>query len=310
MKKKTLVIGTRGSALALWQADLVSQKLLEHFDGEVRLEVIKTTADMINDVPLSRIGEVGLFVKEIETALLEGRIDIAVHSMKDMPTLIPAGLHIAGVLQREDPRDAFISHKYKSIRQIDSSTIIATSSLRRKAQVMHLCPQVKVVDIRGNVDTRIKKLQDGYADASIMALAGLKRMGFTDHVAEILDTELMLPAAGQGCIAIEARLEDKWIKEVADKITSRIDFISVRAERELMRRLEGGCQVPIGALAVVHDDEISLEAMVASLDGSILLREAQRGSIAEPEELGKKTAECLIKKGAREILAGIRKKNA
>lgn len=309
MKEKVIVIGTRGSALALWQSNLVAAEIRSHSGGEVRLEIIKTTGDKLLDAPLAKIGDRGLFVKEIELALLEGRVDLAVHSMKDLPTMIPAGLVIAGVLPREDPRDAFISPRLRGIEEIGPRTVIATSSLRRKAQILHLKPGITVVDIRGNVETRVRKIQEGLADASIMALAGLKRMGLTAYATEILSPATMLPAVGQGCIAIETRDESGHILEIAEKICNTNDFITVRAERALMKRLEGGCQVPIGALAVVEGSEILLEAVVASVDGSLLIRDSHRGPLGYPERVGEEAAENLITRGADRILEEIRRNN-
>ena len=310
MRSNTIIIGTRGSRLALRQADMVSSEISRHFSGEIKIETIKTTGDRILDSPLSRIGQSGIFVREIELALQEGRIDLAVHSLKDMPSELPQGLMIAGVLKREDPRDAFISLTHPTLEELTKDAVVATSSLRRRAQIMHLRPGITVVDIRGNVDTRIRKLQEGLADASVMALAGLRRMGMESHISEILSPDVMLPAAGQGCIAIETRSGDGAIVEMVRKISHERDFAAVTAERALMRKLEGGCQVPIGVLAEVSGDEITLRAMVASLDGETLLRETRKGALESPGELGTRTAEELIGKGADRILQEIREKNA
>lgn len=307
MSKKILKIGTRGSKLALWQANLVSSELSRHFDGEITLEVIKTTGDKILDSPLSEIGDKGLFVKEIEKALLEGKVDLAVHSLKDLPTELPSGLMLAGVLKREDPRDAFISLKFGSFMEMPDRAVIATSSLRRRAQILHHKPGMRVVDIRGNVDTRVRKLEEGFADASIMAVAGLKRMGLASRVTEVLSTDIMLPAVGQGCIAIETRSDDKMVTGIVKALDFEEDHKAVRAERALMRFLEGGCQVPLGALAHVEGDTIILDAMVASPDGSALLRDSLSGAGSDPEALGIRMGESLIGRGADSILEKLRK---
>lgn len=309
MKNNKLIIGTRGSKLALWQANFILNEILPLFSGRIELRVIKTKGDKILDSPLAKIGDKGLFVKEIENKLLSGDIDLAVHSMKDMPTDVPEGLILAGASKREDPRDAFISLKYGSLKKVEEGGVIATSSLRRKAQILYSRPDIKIVDIRGNVDTRVRKLKEGAADGLVMAVAGLVRMGLNDSIRQIIDPEVILPAVGQGCIAIETRKDDKEVRDIISKITSKDDFKCIKAERALMKRLEGGCQVPIGALATIEDAELKLEAMVASLDGSELIREEKSGNIKSPEKLGIETAEELLKQGADKILEEIRGDN-
>lgn len=309
MKNNKLIIATRGSKLALWQANFISSELSKYFDGDIELNIIKTTGDKILDSPLSKIGDKGLFVKEIETALLNEEADLAVHSMKDMPTEVPDGLILAGASKREDPRDAFISVKYKNISEVPAKGVIATSSLRRRAQVLYNRPDLTTVDVRGNVDTRVRKLEEGLADGLVMATAGLKRMGLGSYITEIIEPELMLPAVGQGCVAIETREDDSFIRELVGKISYEEDFTAVKAERALMKRLEGGCQIPVGALAKVDGDNINIEAMVASLDGSRLIREKLSGPVSQTEELGVKLAEILISKGADKILQEIREDN-
>ncbi len=308
MNKNKLIIGSRGSALAMWQAEHVASEIADYFDGEIEIRAIKTTGDRILDVPLSKIGSKGLFVKEIESALQKGAVDLAVHSMKDMPTELPEGLLLAGTLKREDPRDAFISLKYKAVRDLDRRAVIATSSLRRRAQILHHKPGLMVVDIRGNVDTRVRKLEDGVADGLIMAVAGLKRMLMSHYITEFLDYDVMLPAVGQGCIAVETRVDDAELRELIDRITCREDFLAVRAERALMRKLEGGCQVPVAALAEVHGDIIVLDAMVSNLDGSLMIRDRSSSSIDCPEALGADVADKLIEHGAERILKEVRER--
>lgn len=309
LKNNILTIGTRGSKLALWQANFISSEIKKHFQGEVVLKIIKTTGDKILDSPLAKIGDKGLFVKEIESALLEEEVDLAVHSMKDMPTEVPEGLMLTGASKRENPRDAFISTKYNTLSEVSENGIIATSSLRRKAQVLYARPDLTIVDIRGNVDTRVRKLQEGAADGLIMAVAGLKRLGLEGNIKEIISTETMLPAVGQGCVAIEAREDDTEVNEIIGYISCKEDFTAVKSERALMKRLEGGCQIPVGALATINGDSLRLEAMVASIDGKRLIRDELAGSIDNPEELGVKLADILIEKGAGEILDEIREGN-
>lgn len=305
MKKSRLIIGTRGSRLALLQTELVAAEIARHFEGNVEIRVIKTTGDRIQNAPLSKIGSKGLFVKEIESALLNGEIDLAVHSMKDVPTELPAGLALAGTLKREDPRDVLISLKYRAVRELDSGAVIATGSMRRRSQMLHLVPGLTVVEIRGNVDTRVRKLEEGLADGLIMAAAGLIRMKMSHCITEFLDYDVMLPAVGQGCIAIEVRDDNAEVRELIDRISSRDDLMAVRAERALMRKLEGGCQIPVAALAEVFGDVIVINAMVSNLEGTLIIRDRASASIDNPEDLGTVMAEKLIKQGADKILSRI-----
>jgi hydroxymethylbilane synthase len=309
LKNNKLIIGTRGSKLALWQANFISGEISKYFNGEIELKIIKTTGDKILDSPLAKIGDKGLFVKEIETALLNEDIDLAVHSMKDMPTDVPEGLILAGASKREDPRDAFISVKYKTFNDVPEKGVIATSSLRRRAQVLYNRPDLSTVDVRGNVETRIRKLEEGLADGLIMATAGLKRLGLEKYITEIIDPSIMLPAVGQGCVAIETRTDDTEVREIVKNFSNDEDFTAVKAERALMKHLEGGCQIPIGAFAKVNGDIIDMDAIVASIDGSKLLRERKSGNYSQPEELGIELAETLIAKGAGKILQEIREDN-
>ena len=309
MNDKKIIIGTRGSKLAIWQANFVSEQIKKICGIESELKIIKTKGDKILDSPLSKIGDKGLFVKEIENSLLAGEIDVAVHSLKDMPTVLPESLAIIAVSKREDPRDVFISKKYENISAIKGKAVIATSSLRRRAQILNFNENISTVDIRGNVETRIKKINEGMADGLIMAFAGIKRLGMEEIIKEVIDINIILPAVGQGCIAIEANKENKDVSCIINKINNKRDFIVTRAERALMRKLEGGCQIPIGALAEIKDDILYIEAIVASLDGKKLIREKYRGDITQPDKTGEEIADILISKGADIILDSIREGN-
>src|SRR3972149_6848933 len=255
-KINKISIGTRGSKLALWQAECIKSLLKKyHTDLEVHLVKIKTTGDMILDVPLAQVGGKGLFVKEIEEAILRHDVDIAVHSMKDVPTDFPAGLHLSSICEREDPRDAFVSQiqnskpKIQNFKELPHGAAIGTSSLRRSCQLSHLRPDLNIVQLRGNLDTRIRKLDEGQFDAIILAAAGVKRLGLQDRITEILPFEVSLPAIGQGAIGIECRIDDEIINEIVGVLDHEETSLAVRAERAFLKRLEGGCQVPIAAYA-------------------------------------------------------------
>ncbi|MCX7832446.1 MAG: hydroxymethylbilane synthase [Actinobacteria bacterium] len=304
--KRLIRIGTRGSALALWQTRHVASILEKKFGCETEIVKIKTTGDKILDSPLAKIGSKGLFVKEIEVALLENRVDIAVHSAKDVPTEQPDGLIIAAFLKREDPRDALISKDGKKLSELPEGTVIGTSSLRRRAQILHFRPDLKLVDVRGNVDTRLRKMNEGQFDAIILAKAGLKRMGHESDITEVIDTSIMLPAVGQGSIAIECRESDEEVLEMLHSISDFETEVAVKAERALLRFLEGGCQVPIGAFGRIEDGELVLDAMISSLDGKKLFRGSRRGKPENAEEVGIALAEELYNAGGSEILAEIR----
>lgn len=306
VSKRVIRIGTRGSALALWQTNHVASLLKEKFGYETEIIKIKTTGDKILDSPLAKIGSKGLFVKEIEIAMLENRIDIAVHSAKDVPTEQPEGLVIAAFLKREDPRDALISKDGKRLSELPEGTVIGTSSLRRRAQLLHYRPDLKLVDVRGNVDTRLRKMSEGQFDAIILARAGLKRMGHESDITEVIDTEVMLPAVGQGSIAVECRLDDDEMLEVLAAVSDAETEVAVKAERALLRFLEGGCQVPIGAYGRIENGKLVLDGMIASLDGSRLYRSRIEGKPENAEELGTALGRTLYDAGGAEILAEIR----
>ncbi|NOY70188.1 MAG: hydroxymethylbilane synthase [Deltaproteobacteria bacterium] len=303
MKKETIIIGTRGSRLALWQAEWVRDRLGEEFpDMSVELSVIKTIGDKILDVPLAKIGGKGLFVKEIEEALLSGRIDIAVHSMKDMPAELPDGLCIAAIPEREDPRDVFISANGKSLQDQRTGAVIGTSSLRRSSQVLHYRPDVGIIPLRGNLDTRLKKLDSGGMDAIILAAAGVKRLGMADRISQVIPSDIILPAVAQGALCIEARQEDEETLSILSKLHHRKSALAVRAERAFMRRLEGGCQVPIAALAGLDGKQLEIVGLVAEIDGSSLLKETVAGDIEHPEDAGLELSQRLLDQGAGDII--------
>jgi hydroxymethylbilane synthase len=298
-------IGTRASRLAMWQAEWVKRELEKRYPGiEVSLVRIKTTGDKILDVPLARVGGKGLFVKEIEESMLRGDIDIAVHSMKDVPTEFPDGLGIQCITEREDPRDALIS-LHTGFNSLPSGARIGTSALRRQAQLLKIRPDLEMVVIRGNVETRISKLQTEGLDGVILAAAGLKRLGFTNRVTEYLPVELSLPAIGQGALGIECRLDDGPVMEAIGFLNHTETSQAVRAERALLWRCEGGCQVPIAAYGEVRDGNLKLSGFIASVDG----KKSVRGSISGPadrhEKLGIDLAEKLLAEGGREILSEV-----
>ncbi|MFY9268673.1 MAG: hydroxymethylbilane synthase [Candidatus Manganitrophaceae bacterium] len=301
MIKKILKIGSRGSQLALWQANWVKDQL-EQKGISVEIIKIKTTGDKILDVPLAKVGGKGLFVKEIEEALLRGEIDLAVHSMKDVPSQLPESLHLAAIPKREDPRDALISRGGLRLADLPSVAKIGTSSLRRQAQLWAARPDLKFAMLRGNLDTRLRKLTEGEFDAIILAAAGLHRLGWSDRIIEYLSTEVSLPAIGQGALGIECRREDREVNAQIAFLNDPETACTVTAERALLHRLEGGCQVPIAGYATLLDGEITLEGRVATLDGREVLREQQHAPISEAVPLGIRVAEALLAKGAEKIL--------
>ena len=298
-------IGSRGSKLALWQAQLVKDKLIQ-LDPTKSYEtvIIKTKGDKILDSALFRIGDKGLFTKEIEDELLAGTIDLAVHSMKDVPTVLPDGLVIGAVLERERPWDVFLSLDRRPLRQLPKGKVVGTSSLRRQAQIRMIRPDLKIVNLRGNVDTRIRRMKEEGLDGIVLAYAGVVRMGYEKLIVEELD---FLPAVGQGAVAVEMRKGDKEIAEFARRLDDADSHLAVEAERSFLQRLEGGCQIPIAALARVEESDVVIEGLVADLDGSRAYRDIMRGRREDAQELGKKLAERLLDMGAEELLASIRK---
>jgi hydroxymethylbilane synthase len=294
-----LRIGSRGSQLALWQANHISA-LLRGQGHEVHIEVIKTTGDKITDVALAQVGTKGMFTKEIEEALDEGRVDLAVHSLKDLPTESPAGFELGAITEREDPYDVFCSSQYESIAELPRRARVGTSSLRRQAQLKALRPDLEIEPLRGNVDTRLRKLVSGDYDAIILAAAGLNRLGKKEFVRQVIPVETMCPAAGQGALAIEIRAGDAAIAKSVRFLDNASARASTTCERALLKKLGGGCQVPIGAFAEIRDGRLYLQAVVADPDGTTVLRESRDGS--DPIQLGETVGDALLKRGGQAIL--------
>ena len=307
--KREFIIGTRGSALALWQTDFVKTELEKRFpEAALDVRVIKTTGDRILDTSLSKIGDKGLFTRQIEDALASGEIDLAVHSLKDLPTVQPKNLIIGAVSGRETPNDVFISEKYDSIDDLPQNARVATGSLRRRSQLLNYRPDLEIVEIRGNVPTRIEKFLAEGLDGMILAYAGVHRLGLDAHIRQVIPVETMLPAVGQGVMAIEVRENDVQAAALIEKFNDQSAAACVTAERAFLRSLEGGCQVPIGAYAFLENDKIHLEGVVGSLNGSVNLRDKITGEIKDAEHLGRLLADILIGAGANEILERTREK--
>lgn len=301
-----LRIATRKSPLALWQAEHIRAELRRLHPGlAVELVTFTTQGDKILDTPLAKIGGKGLFVKELEVALLDGRADIAVHSMKDVPMEFPEGLGLVAIGEREDPRDAFVSPRYASIDALPAGAVVGTSSLRRQCQLRHHRPDLVIRDLRGNVNTRLAKLDAGDYDALILASAGLKRLGFGARIRSEIPPEYSLPAVGQGALGIEARIGDERIAALVAPLDHPDSAVRVRMERALNRRLQGGCQVPIAGYAELQGDELHLRALVGSVDGREIIRDEIRGPRAESERLGEQLAERLLAAGAGRILQAV-----
>ncbi|AAC06580.1 porphobilinogen deaminase [Aquifex aeolicus VF5] len=296
-------IGTRKSKLALWQANYVKDFLEKHWGVEVELVKITTTGDKITDVPLAKIGGKGLFVKEIEKALLEGSIDLAVHSLKDVPMVIPKGLKLGAITKRENPYDVLISRSGKKLYELPSGSVIGTSSLRRQVQIKKRRRDLKVEVLRGNVDTRMRKLKEGLYDAVILAYAGVKRMGYESEITEVLED--FIPAVGQGSLAIEIREGDKRIEELIKPLNNEESFLCAIAERTFLRRLEGGCQVPVGAFAKIENGTLKMKAFISDIEAERYIEGYREGNPEEAEKLGLSLAEELLKKGGEEILKEI-----
>ena len=297
-----LRIGSRGSQLALWQANHISALLREQ-GHEIELEIIKTTGDKITDVALAQVGTKGMFTKEIEDALAEGRVDLAVHSLKDLPTELPPGFELVAITTRVNPRDVFLSVKYDSVRALPKGALVGTSSLRRQAQLKVARPDLVIHALRGNVDTRVRKLEEGEYDAIILAAAGLTRLGKTQLVKEVLSEEFMCPAAGQGALGIEIRAGDTEMRKHLAFLDDAAARAATTCERALLNKLGGGCQVPIGAFAETKDGELHLSAIVAQPDGSVILREKRSGP--DPIALGEQVGDILLRRGATKILEDV-----
>ncbi len=311
MLDKIIRIATRQSPLALWQAQFVQSELKAfHPDLHVELVPMVTKGDIILDTPLAKVGGKGLFVKELEQALLEGRADIAVHSMKDVPVDFPAGLGLVTICEREDPRDAFVSNHYASLDDLPAGSVVGTSSLRRQCQLRQQRPDLQIRDLRGNVGTRLGKLDKGDYDAIILAVAGLKRLGLEARIRTALTPEECLPAVGQGAVGIECRLDDVRTRELLAPLAHVETTLRVAAERAMNMRLEGGCQVPIGSYAELDGDTLWLRALVGAPDGTQMVRGERRGPSSEAESMGISLAEELLNAGAREILQEVYQGNA
>jgi hydroxymethylbilane synthase len=305
----TLRIGSRGSQLALWQANHISA-LLRARGHEVEIEIIHTTGDKITDVPLAMVGAKGglgkgVFTKEIEEALASGRVDVAVHSLKDLPTELPQGFELAAITERQDPRDAFCSLHYSNINELPQKARVGTSSLRRQAQLRAIRPDLEIYPLRGNVDTRLRKLEQGEYDAVILAAAGLKRLGKTELIKQIIPAEIMCPAAGQGALGIEIREGDTATRQHLEFLNDPAAHAATTCERALLNRLGGGCQVPIGAFAEMRNGRLHLDAIVADPDGSKLLRDSRDGKIEDAEKLGTAAGAALLARGGDAILEAV-----
>ena len=306
LAEKVIRIATRRSPLALWQAEHVAE-LLQRTFPECRTELVKMTTqgDKILDAPLAKIGGKGLFVKELEQGMLEGAADIAVHSMKDVPVEFPAGLHLAAILSREDPTDAFVSNHYQTFADLPANARIGTCSLRRQCQIKELYPDAEILSLRGNVNTRLSKLDAGEYDAIILASAGLKRLGMVERITQCLDTEISLPAIGQGAIGIECRSDDLEINQMLSLLHDHQTGLCVSAERAMNARLNGGCQVPIAGFAILRDGQIFMRGLVGNPDGSIIYRAERTGDLDRAEAIGNMIAEDLLAQGADTILQAL-----
>jgi len=305
-------IGTRKSKLALWQSEWVKSQIEKRFpDVEVELVKITTKGDKILDVPLAKIGDKGLFTKEIEEAMLRREVDIAVHSLKDVPSKLPEGLKLVAFSDREDPRDAFLSNGKYTLETLPEGAVVGTSSLRRKAQLRILRPDLEIKDLRGNVDTRIKKLKEGQYDAIILAAAGVKRLGWEDEIDEILSPDRMIPSVSQGILGIEGREGDKEIERIVrEAINSYESEVAATVERAFLRTVEGGCQVPLGCYAVVNEDRVHVRAFISDLNGKFFHKEEgvfRFSSLKEADRIGVSVAERLLSAGGREILEELMK---
>ena len=303
MKKKKLIIGTRSSKLALWQANYIAECIrTEYPEIEVSLLHIMTTGDKILDVPLAKIGGKGLFTKEIETAMLNGEIDLAVHSLKDMPTQLPPGLLLAAITERVDPGDALVSPKYGTIDNLPQGAKVGTSSLRRRAQLLKYRPDLMISDLRGNLDTRLKKMETEGLDAIILAVAGLKRLGWQELITQILPNDICLPAVGQGALALEARTADEEVRDILGFLNHQETRWAVEAERSYLAEVEGGCQIPIGVYGYIKQELLVLEAVILSVDGKRHLRQTISGPSVAGIELGRTLAQTMLDAGGRDIL--------
>jgi len=310
MIKQTIRIGTRGSQLALYQANKVKDKIEKTFpDLATEIIIIHSKGDKILDVALSKIGDKGLFTKELEEAMFRNEVDMAVHSLKDLPTTLPEGLKVGAVLSRAEVCDALVSLNGLTLNDLTPEMKIATSSLRRKAQLLKLNPNFNIVDIRGNVNTRLRKMEEGYCDAMLMAAAGLQRLGLDKYISEIIDPNTILPAVSQGAIAIESRINDAVVDNVLNTINDQLTFQVTTAERIFLRSLEGGCQIPIGCYSELKEDELSLKGFMAYVDGTQIISHEVTGKLADASQLATELAEYFINNGSLYLLNKIRNFN-
>lgn len=305
---KKIVIGTRTSKLALWQANKIKSELLNHYPGlEILFKEIKTKGDHFTELALSKIGDKGLFTKEIEEALIKNEIDLAVHSLKDLPTKLPSGLKIGAVLKRENPCDVLVSRNKVKFKELTSGAKVGTSSLRRVAQLRSIRNDLEYLDLRGNLDTRIRKLEEGKYDAVVLAYSGVHRLGFDNLISERFNPAKILPAVGQGALAVEIRENDTEIKNIILKLNDRESSLSVFCERAFLEKLQGGCQVPIGAFSEIKNNEIIIKGIIASIDGKRIVKGGNKGKIESFNEIGIQLAEKLLQNGGQEILMDILK---
>lgn len=301
--KKTVVIGTRGSKLALWQADYIQHRLKEKYPSvKVVQKIITTKGDKILDVPLAKIGGKGLFTKELETAMLEGEIDLAVHSMKDVPSEMPKGLTLGVITSREHEGDAFVSLRYRSLDELPQGAKVGTSSLRRRAQLLKYRPDLKIYSLRGNVGTRLAKLESENFDAIILAVAGLRRLGLGECIAEVLPHDICLPAVGQGALGLEYRTDDREMAEMLSFLNDEMTSTAVRAERAFLKRIEGGCQVPVGIYGEANEQGVVLRAAILDVDGTEAIVDQECGAHADCEKIGLQLAERMLDAGGERIL--------
>ena len=304
---KPLRIGSRGSILARWQAEFVRKQLFQITGAEAEIVIIKTSGDKMQQSPLTQIGGKGIFIKELEEALLEESVDLAVHSVKDIPTDTPSRLHFPAVCRRDDVRDCVVSHQGTPLANLRQGARVGTSSLRRQAQLRHYRPDLDLRDLRGNVDTRLRKVESGEYEAIVLSKAGLDRLGWAQKITEALSTDISLPAVGQGAIAIESRLKDQETTDILAKLDDPETRTAIIAERALLSALQGGCQVPLGAWARMERGELVMEAVVCSVDGAQYVREKASAPPEQPAELGQQLARVLAEGGARTILEEVQR---
>lgn len=310
MGKDIVRIATRGSRLALYQANMVKEELCNSFPGKkFEIVTVKTKGDKILDIALSKIGDKGLFTKELEHSLLKGETDIAVHSLKDLPTLLPGGLRLGGVLKRGEVRDAFVSLKGKKIEQLDETDVLATSSLRRRAQLLSLKKGFRITDIRGNVDTRLDKMEKGHCTGMVMAAAGLQRSGHDGRISQLLDPEIMMPAVAQGAVAMEIRESDAATEALVSQITHTPSFVAVKAERAYLRTLEGGCQIPIGCFSETENGIYKISGFVSNIDGSVVIKDSRMGKHFDAVNIALMLAKDFLDRGASDLIGEIRNMN-